>query len=167
MAACILFWAGLGWWVATMAVQWISAWLGRWRRPADHAAAADAFQACVAEFAQRAGATAATVDVAPWRAFGPGWSDAMQTALDQAELALAESPYLAGSTFSLADIHWMPYIEYLTRIGEGEPVLRRKNLAAWWQRVSNREAWQRVARTGPQPYDPGMTADVVEKQYRR
>jgi len=35
MAACILFWAGLGWWVATMLVQWISAGLGRWRRPAD------------------------------------------------------------------------------------------------------------------------------------
>jgi ceramide glucosyltransferase len=35
MAACILFWAGLGWWTAAMAVQWISAGLGRWRRPAD------------------------------------------------------------------------------------------------------------------------------------
>lgn len=35
MAACILFWAGLGWWTATMLVQWISAALGRWRRPAD------------------------------------------------------------------------------------------------------------------------------------
>ena len=35
MAACILFWAGLGWWLATMAVQWISAGLGRWRRAAD------------------------------------------------------------------------------------------------------------------------------------
>ena len=35
MAACILFWVGLGWWAATMAVQWISAGLGRWRRPAD------------------------------------------------------------------------------------------------------------------------------------
>ena len=35
MAACILFWAGLGWWAATMLVQWMSAGLGRWRRPAD------------------------------------------------------------------------------------------------------------------------------------
>jgi ceramide glucosyltransferase len=35
MAACILFWAGLGWWAATMLVQWVSAGLGRWRRPAD------------------------------------------------------------------------------------------------------------------------------------
>ena len=35
MAACILFWTGLGWWAATMLVQWISAGLGRWRRLAD------------------------------------------------------------------------------------------------------------------------------------
>lgn len=35
MAACILFWAGLGWWAATMLVQWLSAGLGRWHRPAD------------------------------------------------------------------------------------------------------------------------------------
>lgn len=33
MAACILFWAGLGWWAATLVVQWISAALGRWPRP--------------------------------------------------------------------------------------------------------------------------------------
>ena len=37
MVASVLFWAGLGWWAATMLVQWISAGLGRWRRPADPA----------------------------------------------------------------------------------------------------------------------------------
>jgi len=35
MAACILFWAGLGWWGATTLVQWTSAGLGRALRPAD------------------------------------------------------------------------------------------------------------------------------------
>lgn len=35
MATCILFWAGLGWWVTTMLVQWITAALGRWRRPSE------------------------------------------------------------------------------------------------------------------------------------
>lgn len=35
MAACVLFWAGLGWWAATMLVQWISAALGRWPRRAE------------------------------------------------------------------------------------------------------------------------------------
>src|SRR5262245_30714444 len=35
MGACVLFWAALGWWAATMLVQWISAALGRWPRPGD------------------------------------------------------------------------------------------------------------------------------------
>ena len=35
MAAITLFWIGLGWWAITMLVQWLSAGLGRWRRPAD------------------------------------------------------------------------------------------------------------------------------------
>jgi glutathione S-transferase len=93
--------------------------------------------------------------------------EGMQPALDAADRALAASPYLAGGAFSLADIHWMPYVEYLAQIGEGENVARRKNLDAWWDRVSGRATWQRVARTGPQPYGEGMTADVIEKQHRR
>ena len=68
--------------------------------------------------------------------------------------------------FSLADVHWLPYIEYLVQIGEGEPVLQREQLAAWWDRVSGRGTWQRVARSGPQPYAEGMTADVIERQFR-
>ena len=47
------------------------------------------------------------------------------------------------------------------------PGNKRKHLAAWWERVSNRPTWRRVARTGPQPYEDGVTADVVEKQFRR
>jgi ceramide glucosyltransferase len=41
MAACILFWVGLGWWALAMLVQWLSAALARWRRsppPTRHAA---------------------------------------------------------------------------------------------------------------------------------
>ena len=90
----------------------------------------------------------------------------MQTALDEIDRALAESPYLAGQTFSLADIHWMPYLEYLARIGEGEHVARRPHVDAWWRRISARPSWERVARQGPQPYEPGMTAEVIEQRYR-
>jgi hypothetical protein len=60
----------------------------------------------------------------------------------------------------------MPYIDYLIRVGEAQDITRRANLSAWWSRVSSRETWRRVARTGPQPYDDGMTADVIERQYR-
>jgi glutathione S-transferase len=87
-------------------------------------------------------------------------------ALDVAGQRLQESRYFAGNDFSLADIYWMPYFEYLLQVGEGELVLSRKHLAAWWERVSERSAWQRVARSGPQPYERGMTADVIERLYR-
>jgi hypothetical protein len=60
----------------------------------------------------------------------------------------------------------MPYLEYLEKTGLDEPVKRRRNLSAWWQRISRRASWQKVARTGPQPYDAGMSADVVERRSR-
>jgi glutathione S-transferase len=96
-----------------------------------------------------------------------GGRDGMQMPLDAADRRLADSPCFAGPEFSLADIHFMPYIEYLTQSGAGELVTGRRHLAAWWERVSGRPSWQRVARSGPQPYDPAVTADVIEQQYRR
>jgi glutathione S-transferase len=74
--------------------------------------------------------------------------------LDVMDRALADTPYLAGDAFTLADVHCMPYFEYLQRIGEGAPLEKRANLAGWWGRVSARPTWQKVARSGPQPYDP-------------
>ena len=88
------------------------------------------------------------------------------TALDTIDHALVGSPYLAGDALSLADIHWMPYLDYLTAIGEGGPIKARPHVAAWWQRIGRRAAWAKVAHTGPQPYDPGVTANVIEKMYR-
>lgn len=86
--------------------------------------------------------------------------------LDAADRLLSTSAYFAGSSLSLADIHWLPYFEYLTRIGDAALLDTRPHLRAWWERVSARNTWQKVARTGPQPYESDMTADVIEKQYR-
>jgi glutathione S-transferase len=76
----------------------------------------------------------------------------MLFALDTIDRQLAAEPYLAGASFSLADIHWMPYVEYLVHSGEGAPITQRQHLRAWWDRVSTRGSWQRVARAGQQPY---------------
>lgn len=78
----------------------------------------------------------------------------MQTPLDAADAWLAQNEYLAGRAFSLADVHWMPYLEYLAHAGEGDAITRRRHLGAWWKKVSARPTWQKVARSGPQPYDP-------------
>jgi glutathione S-transferase len=82
----------------------------------------------------------------------------MQPALDAADAWLARSEHFAGRAFSLADIQWMPYLEYLQHLGEGDAVARRKHLDAWWKKVSTRPTWQRVARSGPQPYEASMSA---------
>jgi len=89
--------------------------------------------------------------------------EGMQAALDALDRALASTEHVAGAAFSLADIHWMPYLEYLAQIGEGEAIEGRKNLAAWWKRTSSRPSWTKVARTGPQPYDPATRAQVLAR----
>ena len=61
------------------------------------------------------------------------------TVLDE---ALAKSAFLAGTTFSLADISLMPYIASLAML-EAEHLLEgRSALSSWWSRVSDRPSWQ-------------------------
>jgi glutathione S-transferase len=65
---------------------------------------------------------------------------------------LASHAYLAGDSFTLADLVWMPYLEYLERVAVGrELVVGRPNVAAWWARLRERPAWVAVAHSGPQP----------------
>lgn len=84
-------------------------------------------------------------------------------ALDQLDGHLADNAYVAGDAFTLADIHWMPYVEYLSRIGEGAEIDKRSALRRWWGRVSERPGWQRTARSGPQPYHPEVAAEVIAR----
>ena len=57
---------------------------------------------------------------------------------------LATSTYMAGTDFTLADIGYMPYVEYLFASGEGELVTAHKHVAAWWNRVSERPSWKKA-----------------------
>lgn len=69
----------------------------------------------------------------------------VQKVFDVAEKAMANREYLAGSSFSLADICWLPYVQYLFAAGQGSLVTDRANVAAWWKRVSTRPSWQKIA----------------------
>jgi glutathione S-transferase len=62
--------------------------------------------------------------------------------LDITEKALTKQDYLAGGTFSLADITWMPYVEYLFPAQAGDAITSRPNVASWWTRVSERASWR-------------------------
>jgi glutathione S-transferase len=68
---------------------------------------------------------------------------ALATAFDAVDRVLASSPYLAGDTFSLADISLMPYVGSLPMIG-AEDLLRgprRSHLTRWWEDVRLRPSW--------------------------
>jgi glutathione S-transferase len=71
-----------------------------------------------------------------------GKTDASK-ALDVLEKALAGREFIAGS-FSLAEITWMPYVDYLIAAGGADLVNNRENVAAWWKRISARPSWQQA-----------------------
>lgn len=54
---------------------------------------------------------------------------------------LATRPYLAGETFTIADICFMPYVEYLALSPAAAQLTARPHVTAWWNRVSARETW--------------------------
>jgi glutathione S-transferase len=89
----------------------------------------------------------------------------MQQPLDVIDQALQDSPYLAGEAFSLADVEWMPYLDYLEKIGH-DVFVDRPSARAWWQRISARPTWQKVARTGPQAHEPTSTAELIRSLHR-
>jgi hypothetical protein len=65
-------------------------YLFRWLNNADYGEAGSAFAACVAAYRQaNPSASVETVDVSPWRAFGPGWSQALRDSVGQALTAAA------------------------------------------------------------------------------
>jgi glutathione S-transferase len=68
------------------------------------------------------------------------------------ERQLNATAYLAGGSFSLADITFMPYFEYADRLAAGRKlIVARECVADWWERVSARPSWQSVGRSGEQP----------------
>jgi len=76
-------------------------------------------------------------------------SAAVSKTLDIMEHRLGTVEYIAGAHFTLADIGFMPYIEYLFAAGHGELITSRPHVAAWWTRISTRPSW--LTATGKTP----------------
>ncbi len=57
---------------------------------------------------------------------------------------LASSAFLAGETFSLADICYMPYLEYAMTTPAKEVFGKHKNVMSWWNKISERPTWRKV-----------------------
>lgn len=58
---------------------------------------------------------------------------------------LAKNDYFAGAEFSLADIGYMPYVEYGMVTPLKDTYAKFPNFGAWWNRVSERPSWRQVA----------------------
>ena len=58
---------------------------------------------------------------------------------------LASHPFVAGDIFSLADICFMPYVEYAMATPAKERFAKHPNVSAWWSKVSERPTWRKVA----------------------
>ena len=68
--------------------------------------------------------------------------------LDVVDRVLKRQPYLAGSSFSLADVCWMPALENLFLANQGDLVEERPGVLGWWKRVSTRPSWKAVRKAG-------------------
>lgn len=69
----------------------------------------------------------------------------LDTALGIMEKQLATNPFIAGTAFSLADISFMPYIEYAMMTPAKEQFARHPFVSAWWSKISERPTWRKVA----------------------
>ncbi|XP_059624629.1 glutathione S-transferase F11-like [Cornus florida] len=69
----------------------------------------------------------------------------LKKVLDVYEDRLSKCKYLAGDSFSLADLSHLPAIRYLVNeAGKGHLVRERKNVNDWWMDISSRPSWKKV-----------------------
>jgi glutathione S-transferase len=69
----------------------------------------------------------------------------LETALTVMDKQLANNVFLTGTQFTIADIGFMPYFEYAMNTPAKEIFAKHANVMAWWNRVSERPTWQKVA----------------------
>ncbi len=57
---------------------------------------------------------------------------------------LAKLPFVAGQSFTLADICFMPYFEYAMLTPAREVIEKRPDVVRWWNSVRERPSWRKV-----------------------
>jgi glutathione S-transferase len=73
---------------------------------------------------------------------------ALETTCSAMDRQLAQSPFIAGDTFTLADICFMPYVEYGMVTPAKDIFAKHRHFAAWWSKVSERPTWRKVIGKG-------------------
>ncbi|KAI3959782.1 hypothetical protein MKW98_029819 [Papaver atlanticum] len=67
------------------------------------------------------------------------------TVLDVYEARLSNSKYLACDSFTLADLHHLPFIHYLFKTPHSNVITSRPHVHAWWEDISTRPSFVKVA----------------------
>ncbi len=70
--------------------------------------------------------------------------EACCTVLDK---QLAETPYLGGKDITLADVCFMPYVEYAINTPAKAIFEKHPHFMAWWKRASERPTWKKTIAT--------------------
>ncbi|MEJ7597108.1 MAG: glutathione binding-like protein [Kofleriaceae bacterium] len=73
-----------------------------------------------------------------------GAAESLAKCLAVMERQLATTPHFAGEAFTLADICYMPYVEYMMSTPAKENFAKFPHVSAWWNRVSERPSWRKV-----------------------
>lgn len=69
----------------------------------------------------------------------------LEAVLNIYEQRLSKSSYLAGDSFTLADLSHLPALRCLmNEAGLAHLVTRRKHVNAWWDKISSRPAWKKL-----------------------
>lgn len=88
--------------------------------------------------------------------------------LDVYDGHLANSKYLAGDFFSLADACHLPYVEHLiNRSKRGEVIDSRPHVKAWWEDISSRPAWKKVSALVQEELDATCTSQNAQNQLKQ
>jgi glutathione S-transferase len=69
---------------------------------------------------------------------------ALETTTSVMDKQLAKSPFISGSDFTIADIGYMPYIEYVMGSPAKELLTKHSHLMSWWNKISERPAWRKA-----------------------
>ena len=66
----------------------------------------------------------------------------LDKALPIMDKQLAATAFFVGDSFTLADVMFMPYVQYLFDCGGADQIVQSERVHAWWKKVSDRPSWK-------------------------
>ena len=73
---------------------------------------------------------------------------ALETTCGVMEAQLAKTPFLAGPDFTLADVGFMPYLEYAMATPAKDIFAKFPRVMSWWNKISERPTWRKATGKG-------------------